>query len=116
MAETDKGGTTCLGVLVSFAVDCAETLGLGAAAWVSGSVALRAQTAGSAVGVAVQVSLLIGVLRSVRLPDETHPLGMDGSASIGHCSRCSASSSEAAPLGSTKQYAPRCTRWPFTLI
>jgi len=29
MAETDKGGTTCPGVLVSFAVDCAETLGLG---------------------------------------------------------------------------------------
>ena len=75
MAETDKGGTTRLGVLVSFAVDCAETLGLGAAAWVSGSVALRAQTAASAADVAVQVFLLIGVLRSVRPPDETHPLG-----------------------------------------
>ena len=75
MAGTDKGGTTRLGVLVSFAVDCAETLGLGAAAWVSGSVALRAQTAASAADVAVQVFLLIGVLRSVRPPDETHPLG-----------------------------------------
>ena len=75
MAETDQGGTTRLGVLVSFAVDCAETLGLGAAAWVSGSVALRAQTAASAADVAVQVFLLIGVLRSAQPPDETHPLG-----------------------------------------
>ena len=103
-------------MLVSFAVDCAETLGLGAAAWVSGSVALRAQTAGRAAGVTVQVSLLIGVLRSVRPRMRPIRSGMDGSASIGHCSRRSASSSETAPLGSTKQYATRCTRWPFTLI
>ena len=75
MTEITKGGTTRRSVLVSFAVSCAETLGLAAAAWVTGSAALRAQTAASAADVAVQVFLLIGVLSSVRPPDETHPLG-----------------------------------------
>jgi cation diffusion facilitator family transporter len=56
-------------------VNCAETLGLGVAAGVTGSVALRAQTAANAAEVAVQVFLLIGVLSSVRPPDQTHPLG-----------------------------------------
>jgi divalent metal cation (Fe/Co/Zn/Cd) transporter len=42
---------------------------------VTGSVALRAQTAANAADVAVQVFLLIGVLSSVRPPDQTHPLG-----------------------------------------
>ncbi len=56
-------------------VNCAETLGLGVAAVVTGSVALRAQTAANAADVAVQVFLLIGVLSSVRAPDQTHPLG-----------------------------------------
>ncbi len=42
---------------------------------VTGSVALRAQTAANAADVAVQVFLLIGVLSSVRAPDQTHPLG-----------------------------------------
>jgi hypothetical protein len=41
MAEITEGGTTRLGVLVSFAVSCAEMLGLGIAAWVSDSVDLR---------------------------------------------------------------------------
>jgi Cation efflux family len=72
MAETAKGGTTRRSVLV---VDCAETLGLGVAAGVTGSVALRAQTAVNAADVAVQVFLLIGVLSSARPPDQAHPLG-----------------------------------------
>lgn len=75
MAGRTDGGTTRRAVLVTFAVDCAETLGLGIAAWVAGSVALRAQTAAAAADVAVQAFLLIGVVRSVRPPDETHPLG-----------------------------------------
>jgi cation diffusion facilitator family transporter len=75
MAETAKSETTRRSVLVSLVVNCAETLGLGVAAGVTGSVALRAQTAANAADVAVQVFLLIGVLSSVRPPDQTHPLG-----------------------------------------
>ena len=75
MTETNDGRTTRRGVVVSLAVNCAETLGLAVAAGVTGSVALRAQTAASAADVAVLVFLLIGVLRSVRPPDDTHPLG-----------------------------------------
>jgi divalent metal cation (Fe/Co/Zn/Cd) transporter len=70
-----KSGTTRRSVLVSFVVNCAETLGLAVAAGVTGAVALRAQTAANAAEVAVQVFLLIGVLSSVRPPDQTHPLG-----------------------------------------
>lgn len=68
-------GSTRRSVLVSLAGDCAETLALGVTAWLTGSVALRAQTAASAAAVAVEVFLLIGVLSSARSPDETHPLG-----------------------------------------
>jgi cation diffusion facilitator family transporter len=50
-------------------------IALGVAAGVTGSVALRAQTAASLAAVAVEVFLLIGVLSSARAPDETHPLG-----------------------------------------
>lgn len=75
MAETAKGGTMRRGVLVSLTVNCSETLGLGAAAWLTGSVALRAHTAANTADVAVQLFLLIGVLSSVRPLDETHPLG-----------------------------------------
>jgi cation diffusion facilitator family transporter len=75
MAETANGGTTRRSVVVSLAINCAETLGLAVTAGVTGSVALRAQTAASAADVAVLVFLLIGVLRSVRPPDDTHPLG-----------------------------------------
>lgn len=75
MAGKTDSGTTRRAVLVTFAVDCAETLGLGIAAWVAESVALRAQTAAAAADVAVQAFLLIGVVRSVRRADETHPLG-----------------------------------------
>jgi hypothetical protein len=57
------------------AVNCAELLSIGIAASVTGSVALRAQTAANAAEVAVEVFLLIGVLSSVRPPDDTHPPG-----------------------------------------
>jgi cation diffusion facilitator family transporter len=75
MAETIDVGATHRSVLVSLAGDCVETVGLGVTAWVTGSVALRAQTAASFAAVAVEVFLLIGVLSSARPPDETHPLG-----------------------------------------
>ena len=70
-----KRGTTRRSVVVSLVVNCVETLGLAVAAGVTGAVALRAQTAANAADVAVQVFLLIGVLSSVRPPDQTHPLG-----------------------------------------
>jgi cation diffusion facilitator family transporter len=70
-----RRGTTRRSVIVSLVVNCAETLGLAVAAGVTGAVALRAQTAANAADVAVQVFLLIGVLSSVRPPDQTHPLG-----------------------------------------
>jgi cation diffusion facilitator family transporter len=75
MAETAGSGAARRGVLVSLAVNVAETVGLGVASGVTGSVALRAQTAANAADVAVQVFLLIGVLSSVRPPDQSHPLG-----------------------------------------
>jgi cation diffusion facilitator family transporter len=62
-------------VLATLAVNVAEALGLGIAAWLTGSVALRAQTATNAADVAVALFLLIGVLSSARPADETHPLG-----------------------------------------
>ena len=75
MAETTGASTARLSVLVSLAANLVETLALGIAALVSGSVALRAQTAANAADVAVAVFLLIGVLSSTRPADETHPLG-----------------------------------------
>ncbi len=56
-------------------MNCAETAGLGVAAGATGSVALHTQTAANVADVTVQVFLLIGVLSSVRPPDDTHPLG-----------------------------------------
>lgn len=75
MAETTKVRAARRAVLVTVAVDCAETVGLAVVALLTGSVGLRAQTAAAAADLAVQVFLLIGVLRSVRPPDEHHPLG-----------------------------------------
>jgi cation diffusion facilitator family transporter len=60
---------------VSFVVNVVEMVALGIAAWVTSSVALRAQTAANAADVAVQVFLLIGVVSSVRAADQDHPLG-----------------------------------------
>lgn len=72
---TTHDGATRRSVLVSLTVNGAETVALGAAAWVTGSVALRAQTAANAADVAVVAFLLIGVLSSARPADERHPLG-----------------------------------------
>jgi cation diffusion facilitator family transporter len=68
-------GGTRRSVLVSFAVNGAETLALGAAAWATGSAALRAQTAANAADMAVVAFLLIGVLSGARRADDAHPLG-----------------------------------------
>jgi cation diffusion facilitator family transporter len=73
--KSSSTGDTRFSVTVSFAVNVVETIALGIAAWMTGSVALRAQTAANAADVAVQVFLLIGVLSSVRSPDQSHPLG-----------------------------------------
>jgi len=62
-------------VLVSVAVNLAEALGLGIAAWITGSFALRAQTADNVAELGVGLFLCIGVLSSARPSDETHPLG-----------------------------------------
>lgn len=75
LAETAGIETTRRSVIVSFAVNGAEVLGLGFAAWLTGADVLRAQTAANAAEVAVGAFLLVGVLSSVRRPDETHPLG-----------------------------------------
>jgi cation diffusion facilitator family transporter len=73
---TTKGATSSnAGVVVSLAVNCLEVVGLGLTAWFTGSTAIKAQTAANAGEVAVTVFLLIGVLSSVRGPDDTHPLG-----------------------------------------
>jgi cation diffusion facilitator family transporter len=64
-----------LAVYVSFAVTLVQTGGLAAAAVVTGSAALRSQTAANVADVAVQVFLLVGVLTSTRPPDASHPLG-----------------------------------------
>ena len=74
MADTTDDGTR-RSVFVSIAVNVIETLALGAAAWASGSAALRAQTAANAADVAVVAFLLIGVLSGARPADERHPLG-----------------------------------------
>ena len=78
MATPTDTKATRQSVLVSMAVNFAETIALGVVAWLSGSVALRAQTAANLADVAVEVFLLIGVLNSAREPDETHPLGYGG--------------------------------------
>ncbi len=62
-------------VVVSLVVNTLETVGLGATAWETHSVALRAQTAANTCDLAVTALLLVGVLSSARGPDETHPLG-----------------------------------------
>jgi len=67
--------TTRRSVLVSLAMNAIETVALGTAAWATGSVALRAQTAANAADLAVIAFLFIGVLSSNRPADESHPLG-----------------------------------------
>ena len=59
MTDTAERGATHRGVVAAFVVDTVETLALGVIAAVSGSVAMRAQTAANAADVAVQGFLLI---------------------------------------------------------
>jgi len=73
--EQSTSGTTYRGVLVTLGVNAFQALALGVAAVVTGSVALRAQTATNAADVAVAVFLLVGVLSSARPADDSHPLG-----------------------------------------
>jgi cation diffusion facilitator family transporter len=75
VARSADAGETSRSVLVSLAVNGGETLALGIAALVTGSVALRAQTAANAADMAVMGFLLIGVLSSARPADDRHPLG-----------------------------------------
>jgi cation diffusion facilitator family transporter len=62
-------------IFFSFALDIAETAALAAAAALTGSSALVAQTFAGAASVAVQLFLVVGVLTSTRAPDASHPLG-----------------------------------------
>jgi cation diffusion facilitator family transporter len=71
---SDDNGTR-RNVLLSLGVNGVETLALGLAAWMTGSVGLRAQTAANAADLAVVAFLLIGVLSSARPADDSHPLG-----------------------------------------
>jgi cation diffusion facilitator family transporter len=75
MATKGAAKSSNVGVVVSLSVNCLEVIGLGLTAWVTGSTAIKAQTAANAAEVAVTVFLLIGVLSSVRGPDDSHPLG-----------------------------------------
>jgi cation diffusion facilitator family transporter len=75
MPDSTDARATHRSVLASLAVNSAETVALGITAWLTGSVAIRAQTAANAAEMAVGVFLIIGVLSSARLPDDTHPLG-----------------------------------------
>jgi len=75
IAEETVDRTTNVGVVTALIVNGVEVVGLGVAAWVTGSTSLRAQTAVNVAEVAVVVFLLVGVLSSVRAPDERHPLG-----------------------------------------
>ncbi len=70
-----RARTTNASVVASLVANCLETVGLGVAAALTASTSLKAQTAAEAAEVAITVFLLIGVLSSVRGPDETHPLG-----------------------------------------
>jgi cation diffusion facilitator family transporter len=75
MPKNTLAKTSNRGVITALVVNCVEVVGLGIAAWITGSTALRAQTAVNVAEVAVVVFLLKGVLSSVRGPDERHPLG-----------------------------------------
>ncbi len=75
MVDQTEIRATRRSVLVSAAVNLVEAVGLAVASWISGSFALRAQTADNFAELAVGLFLCIGVLSSDRPSDETHPLG-----------------------------------------
>ncbi len=62
-------------VIVGVLVAIAQTVALAVAATVTGSAALKTQTATNLADVAVGVFLLVGVVSGQRPPDEDHPLG-----------------------------------------
>jgi cation diffusion facilitator family transporter len=62
-------------VMVGMFVAIAQTVALGVAAVVTGSAALKTQTATNLADVAVGAFLLIGVVSSSRPADNSHPLG-----------------------------------------
>jgi cation diffusion facilitator family transporter len=74
-SEVPDDRTTRRNVFLSLGVNGVETLALGSAAWITGSVGLRAQTAANTADLAVVAFLLIGVLSSARPADDSHPLG-----------------------------------------
>ena len=74
-SEAPDNNGTRRNVLLSLGVNVIETLALGSAALITGSVGLRAQTAANAADLAVVIFLLIGVLSSARPADDSHPLG-----------------------------------------
>jgi cation diffusion facilitator family transporter len=75
MPKGTEDGSSKTEVVTSLVVNCMEVVGLGVASAITGSTALRAQTAVNVAEVAVVVFLLVGVLSSAREPDERHPLG-----------------------------------------
>jgi cation diffusion facilitator family transporter len=75
MSDITSDVATRRSVLLSLGVNGVETVALGLAAWMTGSVGLRAQTAANAADLAVVAFLLIGVLSSARPADDRHPLG-----------------------------------------
>jgi cation diffusion facilitator family transporter len=70
-----RGSSSRQTVAVALVAGVLQTIALGIAARVTGSAALLAQAAANLADVAVQVFLLVGVLSSVRVADERHPLG-----------------------------------------
>ena len=62
-------------VVLGLLVAVAQTVALGVAAVLTGSAALKTQTATNLADVAVGVFLLIGVVSGGRPPDDRHPLG-----------------------------------------
>ena len=62
-------------VTIGLFVAIAQTVALGVAAVMTGSAAMKTQTATNLADVAVSVFLLIGVVSSDRSPDDSHPLG-----------------------------------------
>ncbi|MET3808642.1 cation diffusion facilitator family transporter [Nakamurella sp. UYEF19] len=62
-------------IIVGVLVAIAQTIALGVAAGITGSAALKTQTATNLADVAVGVFLLVGVISGQRPADDRHPLG-----------------------------------------
>jgi cation diffusion facilitator family transporter len=75
MIDQTESRATRRSVFASVAVNLIEAIGLAVASWITGSFALRAQTADNVAELAVGLFLCIGVLSSARPSDQTHPLG-----------------------------------------